>query len=218
MSSKHQKKGNFTLIELLVVIAIIAILASMLLPALGKARQKAYDISCKNNLAQFGKANTFYMQDNKDYFTVGWKSGSGSRYWKNRLGLYLGVKYTDASRNYMVTSEENLKLFHCPAEPKYEAYQYKTPYATTKYGVCGIKDGKGFSKKLPQIKKSPSVVGWVADSTNELSSDGYIYYDHSRVDTRRTRHNKTENLLFVDSHVKATTPHDIRFKQLFWTQ
>ena len=60
-------KKSFTLIELIVVIAIIAILASMLLPALGKARAAALNVKCKNNLKQLATGYEFYTQEENGF-------------------------------------------------------------------------------------------------------------------------------------------------------
>ena len=83
---------SFTLIELLVVIAIIAILAAMLLPALQQAKGKAQSMKCINNFGQIGKANSLYMQDNKDFLNpfLNHSSWTGGTYWGISLNPYVG--------------------------------------------------------------------------------------------------------------------------------
>ena len=68
MSGKTNHKRAFTLIELLVVITIIALLLSILIPALGKARSLTKRIVCKNNLRQIGLAMRLYLGGNDDFY------------------------------------------------------------------------------------------------------------------------------------------------------
>ena len=92
------KHSAFTLIELLVVISIVALLISILLPALGKARQAAWTNKCMSGMKQIGLGFAMYMADNKDYLpplnqnrsTNPWKTAKSYGMW-NCIGPYTGM-------------------------------------------------------------------------------------------------------------------------------
>ncbi len=89
---KRRKKNTFTLIELLVVIAVIAILASLLLPALQKARGTALGIRCMgSNIRQLGFAAQFYVEDYDGYF-ISSKMSNGMWQWQYLLSPYFGLE------------------------------------------------------------------------------------------------------------------------------
>lgn len=85
LCGRQRSHSGFTLIELLVVIAIIAILASMLLPALAKSKTKAHSIKCVSNLKQMGLANFMYVNDFGKTIPYGKGNGGDDDLWMKVL-------------------------------------------------------------------------------------------------------------------------------------
>ena len=202
---RREEVNTFTLIELLIVVSIIAILAGMLLPALNKAREAAWKISCVNNLKSIGVASQIYTADHNDMVVVSKYNNSDPLTW---MTLLCGSKQLNCSDLTAQNTQLPFKVFQCPAASRIPSNG--TNWTSDWYNWPPIsKAGYGlnwrlirYSPKITGIKYPLSTVPLVFESATLVPDVGYNSPATADQQLRLRRHNRSSNVLFLDGHVE----------------